>query len=557
MTERLDGRAVGTQDVGGEWSPADASDVPAPRFDRRGVRAALIAFVVVEAVALPLLLWFGRHAWFIGDEWDFLAERTGGNLGDLLRPHVDHWVTLPILLYRLLWWGFGLRTYAPYLVLTVVLHLAAAALLRVVMRRAGVGPWISTISAALLVFFGAGAENIFVAFQMTLLAALVLGLVHLLLADHDGPVDRRDWYGLGAGVAALMCSGVAIPMALAVGIVTIAKRGWRIALLHTAPLAVVYASWWLLKPSGRSTSPGHASSAGDGVRFVVIGFEAAFGRLGQVPGVGLPLAAMLVVGFGAAVNATGARVLRGPAAAPIALFAAAILFLVLTAFSRAGRFGGFFLATVTGPEHARASRYVYVVVAMILPAVALAADAIARRGWGLAVVVGVLLLVGLPGNIHRLDTYVNRSAIASYRRYILAAPRLPLARQLPRSVETGVGVVPGPPLGWLPDSEPAGLIPSPGRMTRDDIATETLMLALGPSSKARAGTCQRVRRPTVRELRRGDRITVIGAVNATYLPADGGTSQPVRLTHTRVALAGPLRVRLAPAGRATICISRV
>ncbi len=319
-------------------------------------RTALIAFVAVEVVALPALLWFGRHSWFIGDEWDFLSERTAGNLGDLLRPHVDHWVTLPMLVYRLLWWMFGLRTYTPYLLLLVLLHLTVAALLRVVMRRSGVGPWISTIAASLLVFLGAGAENILVAFQMTLLAAFALGLTQLLLADHDGAVDRRDWLGLGAGLAALMCSGVAIPLIVAVGFVTLAKRGWRIAALHTAPLAAAYALWWLLKPAGRSTSRGHASSAGDAVRFVVIGFEAAFGRLGQVPGVGVLLAALFVGGFALLVNASGWRVLRGPAVAPLALLVSAVLFLALTAFSRAGRFGGFFLAGVTGPEHACAPR---------------------------------------------------------------------------------------------------------------------------------------------------------------------------------------------------------
>ena len=48
-------------------------------------------------------------------------------------------------------------------------------------------------------FFGAGAENILVVFQITFVGALVFGLVQLLLADHDGPIDRRDWFGLLAG----------------------------------------------------------------------------------------------------------------------------------------------------------------------------------------------------------------------------------------------------------------------------------------------------------------------------------------------------------------------
>ena len=61
------------------------------------------------------------------------------------------------------------------------------------MRRAGVGPWTATIVAAVFVLFGPGEENIVWAFQFTFVGAIMFGLVHLILSDHDGPVDRRDW----------------------------------------------------------------------------------------------------------------------------------------------------------------------------------------------------------------------------------------------------------------------------------------------------------------------------------------------------------------------------
>ena len=54
----------------------------------------------------------------------------------------------------------------------------------------------------MFVLFGAGAQDILWAFQITFTGALVFGLVQLLLADHDGPVDRRDWLGSVPG-----CSG--------------------------------------------------------------------------------------------------------------------------------------------------------------------------------------------------------------------------------------------------------------------------------------------------------------------------------------------------------------
>ena len=86
------------------------------------------------------------------------------------------------------------------------------------------------------VFFGSGAENILVAFQITFVGSLVFGLAQLLLADHDGPLDRRDWFGLLAGLAGLMCSGVAVTMTVIVGVRDAAAARLAVALFHTAPL---------------------------------------------------------------------------------------------------------------------------------------------------------------------------------------------------------------------------------------------------------------------------------------------------------------------------------
>lgn len=91
-----------------------------------------------------------------------------------------------------MYWLVGLRSYAPYHVLAIGLHLKAAALLRVIMRRAGVVPWISTVPASLIAFFGTASQEILWAFQIAFSGALVLGLVQLLLADHDGSIDRRS-----------------------------------------------------------------------------------------------------------------------------------------------------------------------------------------------------------------------------------------------------------------------------------------------------------------------------------------------------------------------------
>ena len=280
---------------------------------------------------------WGRHGWFTQDDWDFLSARTAGNAGDLFRAHFQHWTTLPLLAYRAMWTVAGLHSYTAYQVLVVVAHLAAAALLLAVMRRAGVRPWIATIAAITFVYFGTGAENILVAFQLTFTGAFAFGLAQLVLADHDGPLDRRDWLGLLAGFCGLLCSGVALTMAVVVGLAVLLRRGlrgWRVAAFHTVPLAVTYLLWLALAPKGQNAGNYRSHSVTEVLRFVLIGIEAAFARLGQVAGVGFALGLILILGLGLALRAHGWRPPLGRLAAPIALLAGAVVFLVITGVAR-------------------------------------------------------------------------------------------------------------------------------------------------------------------------------------------------------------------------------
>lgn len=523
-------------------------------------RVALASFAVVEAAAIPLLLWFGNRWWFWDDDWDFLATRTGGNFADLFRAHYQHWTTLPILAYRLLWWLFGIRTYVPYQLLVVVGHLTVAALLRVVMRRAGVGPWIATITAGAFVFFGSGAENILIAFQITFVGSFVFGLGQMLLADHDGPVDRRDWLALLAGFAGLLCSGVAVTMTIIVGIAMLLRRGWRVALLQTVPLAVAYLVWTSVAPEGQGAGVYRTQSPVQVVKFIAIGIGSAFGRLGQVPGLGIVLAMMLMVGLVLVFRAHGRGALRGRLAVPMALFAGAIVFLVVTGVVRSGQSGPLANALGVGPERARQSRYVYLAAAMLLPALALAADAIVRSRRALAIPVAALLLVGVPGNVHQLRIYTDQSLLdrQRFRTEVLEAPRLPLARELPADLPAGPPdwTFYGLTLGWLVDSLPTGRIPAPGRFTPTETANLTLRLALRPAISPRFAPCRVLRRPEEFVLGKRERITLkSGSATITYLPDGSAASDPMPFVTTNlVSVVGSLRIRITPAsGPAEVC----
>ena len=122
-------------------------------------------------------------------------------------------------------------------------HLALAYLIRMVMRRSGVRPWTATAAASLFLLLGSASDDILWAFQIGFVAALVFGFVQLLVADHDGPIDRRDGMALAAGLASLLCSGLGVTMVVVVGIAVFFRRGLRPAALQTAPLAAIYVLW--------------------------------------------------------------------------------------------------------------------------------------------------------------------------------------------------------------------------------------------------------------------------------------------------------------------------
>jgi hypothetical protein len=503
-------------------------------------RAAFLTFVAVAVVGAVVYVVNGRKVWFFGvfgDEWDFLAGRRLG-VHDFLERHGDHLVALPALLFRLLYPVFGLHSYLPYQVWAIGLHVAAAALLRVVMRRAGVDPWIATAAAGLFVLFGAGSQDVLIAFQITFSGALVLGLLQLVGTDHDGPIDRRDWFALLAGLGALACSDVAIVMIAAVGIAALFRRRWSVAALQTLPLAALYALWlWGFGRGARTDADlGHITRSARTTLF------STFDALGQVPFVGWLLAAVLFAGAALAWRDAGRRSALG---ASTALAIGAGLFSVLLGLTRFG----------LGSQFAASSRYLHVVAALVLPLLAVAADALARRWRYATPVVLVLLLIGLPGNVAAVGDNVGPAArYREYRRGVAALPRDPFARLAPRSLHPTPSFAAEVTVGWLLDAARDGRLPDPPRSTPRQRATDGLRLTL-EQRDAYGGGCPPLRMPTTRRLAEGERIGIQGAVSVQAVARDGAQPQPLPFgtgllapahRHTLRAVAGPLIVRIAP-----------
>jgi hypothetical protein len=523
--------------------------------ERRLALAALVTFGLFLAVAVPVVLFgLGSYHWFFRDDFLFLSGREASSFDDWFRPHNVHWSTVPVLVYRVLWAVFGFRSYVPYQACVLALHLSACVLLRVIMRRVGVGPWIATVAAATFVLFGPGEQNIIWAFQIGFTGSLTFGLAQLVLADHDGPLDKRDVLGVVAGALALLSSGVGIAMAVVAGLATLGRRGFKVALFHTLPLATMYIVWWLAERPELTSPLGRPSvhAVFDWVRSAEIGVFLALGHYQLVAAL---LAIAFLVGLPLAWLRLDRDALRRRASIPVAMLIGGVVF---STFSAMGRW---FL----GPDFARSSRYVHIGTALALPAVAVAVDAIARRRREVGVVAAALLLVAIPWN----STHFGRTSafgagyMASRKRIITNVVRLPEARQVPRDVRPipDVYVGDGLTIGFLLDARKAGKLEPPTDPIPRDFENE-LRLRLGVAQRERGNP------PAGCRLVRGtlDLSPPRGTVYGIKAPLTISTHDGARLTSRKIAfnpadghtltidLAG-LRLRFGPlrGGSFTLC----
>lgn len=421
-------------------SSAPASGGRLRKFAAHPATAAWAFALYVAGGGLYYLVVQIPGRWFHADEWQALTAIGSGTIADLLDDHYQHWITLPLLVYRLLFQVFGLNSYAPYAAVALGFHLAVVVMVRVVMRRSGVAPWTATIFAAVLVLFGPGDQNILWGYQITMTGALLFGLVHLVLADRPGRrILPADWLGLFAGLLALMFSGVGLLMVGVVGAAVLIRRSWRPAAFHTLPLLVVFIVWWLsVEPDSSDIVLRPALT--DLPRWLVTAWGSAFEALGYFWIVGLVLAAATVVGLVVCWRGEKWDVFRHHAAMPLAMAAGFLVFPVMIFPSRAG----------LGPEFAGSSRYIYVYCVLLLPLVAFSVNAlVARRRAALVLLCIPLVVLPLNATVH---SFFPASAFAHQRlvmRGVAASPSLQTAP---------ADLIPDPPywmgnpqvtVGWL------------------------------------------------------------------------------------------------------------
>jgi len=302
-------------------------------------------------------------------------------------------MTIPIIIYRIIHAIFGTRSYWPYLIPMMACHLATVVVIRALSLRSGVSAWTATILAGILAVFGSGWENIVFAIQLTYNLSLLAFLVQLLLLDHDGPPDWREWCAAVAGLVAVASSGFGPFFVVGALLFMVMRRRWISLLIATVPMVVASAWWWLFWGS---------DPAGDKARSSFSQLPAYVNRGLTAVFQGLTATASLV---GIAMVATLAVLLwrrRDPIAHD--LMATLGITAVLTFIGIGIERGGF------GIETAANSRYTYVGAVLLIPAFGVAVDQLARIGTPAIWAARLLLIGAMAMNIGSLRTNANEWA---------------------------------------------------------------------------------------------------------------------------------------------------
>jgi hypothetical protein len=543
-----DGReAMARTVVAGNSTPDQSPDAPGSDAHRTWDRA----FAAVVIAALPILMWFGREQWFFLDEWVFLSERSMAP-ADLLADHNGHWVTTPLMVYRGLYALVGLHSYVPYQLLVVLTHLALAVVLRQLMLHLRVAHGVATALAVVFIFFGAGNQNIFFAFQISLNGALLGGLVQFLLADHPGVDRRRDLLAVGAGVVGITASAVAVPVIVGVGVAVALRRGLRAAAVQTLPPALIFGTWYLTF-NERSSEP--FAGVGPTVEFGGRTAGATFWALGQHLVPALVIASVACVAILAGVRAA---VLRRDAAAFAGVAGLAWTLLVGSiALSRAALLDDW-------PQLPESSRYLHHSLALALPIIGAGATVMYRAFRPLILIPLLAIGVGLPGS---LDALMNPSPFTfGSKERVLAVANSRFIEDVPPSQSTGIrfGLAEGGEgdmitAGWLANARRDGKVPGAGDIPLASRLTADASLALTKHSPLSEHSCSAPQAADRWRLEAGD--VVVHQHDSIAISAVAGevTGEPVNFADRSVkVLAGPLEVEITDVNGAPaeICLER-
>ncbi|MDT0186655.1 hypothetical protein Q9S36_41365 [Microbacterium sp. ARD31] len=389
-------------------SRAGTRRAPSGRRRRPAVPTLILAVCLVAYGAW--LVHSASGMWFWIDDYEFLIHRgtIPGLDHGLFEPHNGHWSTMVVLVYRVLFAAFGMTTYVPYVLVTIVIHLAIAALLYTLLCREGANRWAALLASWFVVFIPIGFDNILWDAAMNNTGALLFGFLAVLALSRAGFSNRSVAMAWALLVVALMFSGTGVSAVVLAAAFAGVSRGPLVGLKVASVPAAVFVVWFLAE--GR-----HANSLEWSLtqvpQFVWTGLTGTLGKVIGVETAGPVLFVCLLAAL--LTDRHGPEDVRHLAWAGLL---AATTQLFLEALTR-----GFL-----GADLANSGRYAYFTVVLLTPAFGLLINRIwhvaVEPRWVVAVIAVVLAAGHLTHSLGALSTFAEgwRGVTSETRGFVLA-----------------------------------------------------------------------------------------------------------------------------------------
>lgn len=382
-----------------ESTPSVVRITPTRRQTRKGLSRSPSTFLVIThwvslALAAAIILAVDRTTWFFADEFDFLNRVAGPQSANTwFLPHNEHWSTVPLAVYWVIFQFAKMHTYWPYITFLVIAHLSLVHLVWRLMLRVGAAPPIATGFAFVLAVLGAGAENLTWAFQIGFIFSVYFGIAAVYFAD-----SQKKWNVSRVAILwallllSLASSGLGIPMLLCIAIVVLVRRGWRPMIAVLSVPVVVYAIWYELY--GYQGISGYDKITLDKIldlpSYAWTGLTHALENTSGIPSSG----AVLFLALCAYAIWRGQKA-GGETLAAFALFAGAVFALLFIGLAR----------TEFGAVQATSPRYAYMTMMLLAPMIALALSEFYARSVPATIVVCVFGILIVGNNIQLLNQW--------------------------------------------------------------------------------------------------------------------------------------------------------
>ena len=200
----------------------------------------LVAFVAVAVTA-----YMARDMWFTSDEWEYLANRTAFDLGDLTRPVGGHWTTWSVLLLRGLYTGFGVDFWPWFYIPRLIGHTVLVTFIWRVMRRRGTDPLVGIFAYAVLLVLGAsGYQRALQVGNWAVYAALIICAL-VINRRPAKPTTRDQVIVAGALMVAVFGNGYAVAVIGGIIVTLLLARRLVAWIPSLIPAVLAYGIWYL------------------------------------------------------------------------------------------------------------------------------------------------------------------------------------------------------------------------------------------------------------------------------------------------------------------------